>query len=59
VRTGALFALATWVLLSASSGEPVLVTRDAYLMGTRAALSTYADSRADGLPTLEAALATL
>jgi thiamine biosynthesis lipoprotein len=59
VRTGTLFALATWALLSAGSAEPVLVTRDVYLMGTRAVLSTYADSRAAGLPTLEAALATL
>ena len=33
-----------------------LVTRDAYLMGTRAHLATYADRRADGVATLDLAL---
>ena len=47
----------------ASSHTPAaaahFVTRDAYLMGTRAHLATYADRRADGVATLDLALRIL
>lgn len=36
-----------------------LITRDVYLMGTRAHLATYASTREEGLETLESALAVL
>jgi len=48
-----------------SDGPPLrtanseLVTRDAYLMGTRAHLATYASARDNGLATLETALRVL
>ncbi len=47
------------VVLSARSASSVFVSRDVYLMGTRAQLSTYAASRDRGLATLESALEVL
>jgi thiamine biosynthesis lipoprotein len=47
---------------AAASGEPagaVLVSREAYLMGTRARLDVHAPDRALGLATLDAALSAL
>ena len=50
-------AIAGSVLHSqAPRSEPQLVTRDAYLMGTRVHLATYADQRARGIATLDVAL---
>ena len=45
--------------LSAQNAPPVFVSRDVYLMGTRAQLSTYAATRDGGLATLESALAVI
>jgi thiamine biosynthesis lipoprotein len=60
VKTAALLALAGCVAaMSVQEGTRVPVSREAYLMGTRAALSTQAFSRAEGLATLESALAIL
>ena len=50
------------VLLAATTtyaASPVLVTRDVYLMGTRAHLVVEADARPDGLAQLEATLRAL
>ena len=44
---------------SAQSLERALVTRDVYLMGTRAHLETYAATRQEGLASLASALAVL
>jgi thiamine biosynthesis lipoprotein len=43
----------------APASPPQLVTRDAYLMGTRAHLATYADRRTDGVAALDVALRVL
>ena len=61
MRAAALLALTTCavVTLSAQDGVGIVVARDAYLMGTRAALSTQAASRTEGLATLESALTIL
>ena len=37
-----LFVLASYAALSAQGSEMVFVSRDVYLMGTRAQLATYA-----------------
>ena len=57
----ALCALLAAGLVSAGAGAqtPLLVTRDAHLMGTRASLLTYATTREAGLVTLESALRVL
>jgi FAD:protein FMN transferase len=61
-------ALALTVVLAAASStlnsqapasDLELVTRDAYLMGTRAHLATYADRRSDGVAILDLALRVL
>jgi len=62
VLTGCL--LLTSVALAARQGRPydpaaVFVSRDVYLMGTRAQLSAYAATRDAGLARLESALAAL
>ena len=51
------FVVVTATALAAEA--PVLVHRDAYLMGTRAYLEAYAADRAAGLAVLETALGTL
>ena len=43
----------------APADEPELVTRDAYLMGTRAHLAAYADRRTEGVAALDLALRVL
>jgi thiamine biosynthesis lipoprotein len=55
----ALLVLAACVALSADDNALVLVSRDVYLMGTRARLSAYAETHDRGATTLEAALETL
>ena len=55
----ALLALASCAALSAHDTAAVLVSRDVYLMGTRAQLSTYAATHDSGLATLESALEVL
>ena len=57
IRCLAAAACLATAILSAQT-QP-LVQRDAYLMGTRASLSTYADTRDAGLATLERALRVL
>ncbi|MBN4047978.1 FAD:protein FMN transferase [bacterium AH-315-O15] len=52
----ALIVLAGCATLSAQDAPAVFVSRDVYLMGTRARLSTYAATRDSGLATLESAL---
>jgi FAD:protein FMN transferase len=47
------------ILGSHSASNPERVTRDAYLMGTRVHLATYADQRAEGVATLDVALRVL
>ena len=47
------------VVLSAQNTSTVFVSRNVYLMGTRAQLSTYAATRDGGLATLESALAVI
>jgi thiamine biosynthesis lipoprotein len=42
-----------------SASNPALVTRDAYLMGTRVHLATYVDERIKGVATLDVALRVL
>jgi FAD:protein FMN transferase len=59
LKTVALLVLAGCVALSADDSASVLVSRDVYLMGTRARLSVYADTRDQGLDTLEAALGVI
>jgi len=49
-------SLAAAVLLLAIAAPSVLVTRDAYLMGTRAHLAVHASTRSEGLARLESAL---
>ena len=55
----ALLVLTSCAVLSANETAAVFVSRDVYLMGTRAQLSTYAVTRGSGLATLESALAAL
>ena len=55
----ALLVLTSCAVLSANETVAVFVSRDVYLMGTRAQLSTYAVTRGSGLATLESALAAL
>ena len=52
----ALIVLTGCAALSAQDAPAVFVSRDVYLMGTRARLSTYAATRDSGLATLESAL---
>lgn len=59
LRTAALLVLAGCVAVSADDSASVLVSRDVYLMGTRARLSAYADTHDHGLATLESALRTI
>jgi thiamine biosynthesis lipoprotein len=60
LRAVALLVLAAGgVALSAHDTSAVWVSRDVYLMGTRAQLSTYAETRDSGLATLEVALEVL
>jgi len=63
VKSITLLALATTVVAAtagaAGNAPSLLVTRDVYLMGTRATISTYAETRAEGLATLESALTSL
>ena len=47
------------VVLSARDTSAVFVSRDAYLMGTHAQLSTYATTRDGGLAALESALGVI
>ena len=55
----ALLVLTGCVALSAQDTPAIFVTRDVYLMGTRAQLSAYAATRDSGLATLESALKAL
>jgi thiamine biosynthesis lipoprotein len=55
----ALLLAAAGVTASADNGRLELVTREAYLMGTRARLAAFAPSREDGRATLAAALDVL
>jgi thiamine biosynthesis lipoprotein len=56
LKTVALLLLAACATLSAANTELVLVSRDVYLMGTRARLSAYAETREHGAAALESAL---
>ena len=58
-RVGAAAVLLAIASIPVASDTPQLVTRDAYLMGTRAQLATYAMTRDAGLATLEAGLRVL
>ena len=58
MRLAAAAAVAMTALLSAQDARE-LVSRDVYLMGTRASLSTFAETREAGRRTLEAALVVL
>lgn len=55
----ALVVLACCAVLSAQGNAAVVVSREAYLMGTRVQLSTSAATRDRGLATLESALAVI
>ena len=55
----ALLVLTGYAVLSAQDASAVFVSRDVFLMGTRARLSTYAETREGGLATLESALEVL
>ena len=55
----ALLMLASCAVLSAHDTAAVFVSRDVYLMGTRAQLSTYAATHDRGLASLESALAVI
>lgn len=55
----ALLVLASCAVLSAQDPAAIFVSRDVYLMGTRAQLSAYAATRDAGLARLESALAVL
>lgn len=59
MKVPALLVLTGCAALSASGAGPELVTRDVYLMGTRAQLATYAATREKGLATLASALDVL
>jgi len=59
LKTVALLTVAGCVTLSADNTPLVLVSRDVYLMGTRARLSAYGETYDHGLVTLEAALETI
>lgn len=50
---------ATTLYSASSSGEPMLVTRDVFLMGTRAHLALWASSRAAAVSKLDAAVRIL
>ena len=56
LKAVALLVLTGCVALSAQDTSTVFVSRDVYLMGTRAQLSTYAATRDSGLAILESAL---
>jgi thiamine biosynthesis lipoprotein len=55
----ALLVLTSYAVLSAQDTSAVFVSRDVFLMGTRARLSTYTETREGGLATLESALEVL
>jgi FAD:protein FMN transferase len=57
--TASLVAAGALVNSQAPASERQLVTRDAYLMGTRAHLATYTARRVDGVATLDVALGVL
>ena len=57
--TALLVAAGSILNSQAPASEPELVTRDAYLMGTRAHFATYAESRTEGVATLDVALRVL
>jgi thiamine biosynthesis lipoprotein len=59
VRTTAVLVLATCAALTAQYEAPVLMSREVYLMGTRATLSVHALRREAGLAALESALTAL
>jgi thiamine biosynthesis lipoprotein len=59
VKRVALLVLTSCAVLSAQDTTAVFVSRDVYLMGTRAQLSMYAATRDAGFATLGAALAVL
>ncbi len=59
LKTVALLVLTGCAVLSAQDTSAVFVSRDVFLMGTRARLSTYAVTRDGGLATLESALEVL
>ena len=59
VLATALVAASAIVNSQAPAPTPELVTRDAYLMGTRAHLATYAQRRTEGVATLDVALGVL
>ena len=56
LRTVAFLILAACAALSADNTSLILVSRDVYLMGTRARLSAYAETRERGAAALESAL---
>lgn len=58
-RSGAALILAACAAVSADGPPVELVTRDVYLMGTRAQLATFAPTRTHGLATLASALDVL
>ena len=51
--------LTSCAVLSSQNTTAVFVSRDVYLMGTRAQLSTYGETRDAGLATLESAMAVI
>jgi thiamine biosynthesis lipoprotein len=55
----ALLVVASGAVLAAQEPAPILVSRDVYLMGTRAQLSVHASRREAGLGSLESALVAL
>lgn len=59
MKLPALLVLTSCAALSAHGIGPELVTREVYLMGTRAQLATYAATREKGLATLASALDVL
>jgi len=59
VKVPALLVLASCAALGAHGVSSGLVTREVYLMGTRAQLATYAETRQQGLATLASAVAVL
>ena len=59
MKTVALFVLTGYVALSAEDTPLLLMSRDVYLMGTRAHLSVYAETRDRGAAALESALESI
>ena len=59
LKAVALLVLTGCIAVSAQGTGAVFVSRDVYLMGTRAQLSSYAPTRETGLAMLESALAVL